>query len=143
VAYDWNFGDNSFMSGKVVNKAYVTEGTYNVQLTVRDDLGQTATATKTVTVSSGAIVAAFSFSPSNPANNQAVFFNGSDSTSPFGIHSWQWDFGNGTFGSGVTIAHAFSCGGSIVDLKFVVRLTVGDGMGRTATTTKEVTVRCS
>lgn len=143
VAYEWNFGDNVFDAGKVVNHWFLNEGTYNVQLTIRDDLGQTATATKAVAVSSGAIVAGFTYSPTNPNNLQMVFFNGGDSTSPFGVHTWQWNYGDGSTGTGVTAQHAFSCGGSAVDLKFVVRLTIIDGMSRTATTTKEVTVKCT
>ncbi|MDO8834597.1 MAG: PKD domain-containing protein [Vicinamibacterales bacterium] len=143
VAYDWNFGDTVFNSGKVVNHMFRNEGSYTVQLTIRDDLGQTATTTKTVAVASGAIVAGFSYSPTNPSNGQAVFFNGSDSTSPFGIGTWDWNFGDGYGDRGIDVVHAFSCGGSVADRKFVVRLTVSDGMGRTATTTREVTVKCS
>jgi PKD repeat protein len=143
VAYEWNFSDNAFGAGKVVNHIFLNEGTYNVQLTIRDDLGQTATATKAVVVSSGAIVAGFTYSPTNPNNGQPVFFNGGDSSSPFEIRTWDWNFGDGNGDSGLNVWHPFACGGSTVDLKFVVRLTVSDGMGRTATATKEVTVKCT
>jgi PKD repeat protein len=51
VSYTWNFGDSTgTASGKIISHTYAAAGTYNVTLTVRDDAGNTATATNSVDV---------------------------------------------------------------------------------------------
>jgi PKD repeat protein len=148
VSYDWNFGDGASGSGKTVNHSFGSVGSYSVTLTVRDDIGQSQTASKLVTVSAGDITAGFTFSPNDPLPGDTVFFNGGDSSSPFGITRYDWNFGDGnTFGGGPaaarTATHSYAgvCPGGANDVKFVVRLTVRDGMDRTATATKDVTVK--
>jgi PKD repeat protein len=56
ASYDWNFGDGATSSGAQVTHTYSVAGTYQVNLTVRDDKGATATSSITVTVVAGAIV---------------------------------------------------------------------------------------
>ncbi|MCX6551689.1 MAG: PKD domain-containing protein [Acidobacteria bacterium] len=136
--YDWDFGSGTPQSGVTVSKAYDVAATYTITLVVTDDAGMRGTTSKTLTVSAGASTtptASFTFSPTLPTAGQTVFFNGSASTSPAGIASYAWDFGDGSTGTGVTPSHSFATAAT-----YVVRLTITDNSGRTATTTSNVTV---
>jgi PKD repeat protein len=65
---------------------------------------------------------------------QTVFFDGTPSTGG-GITSYAWNFGDGSSATGSTTTHEFSAAGV-----YVVRLTVRNSAGSTATTTQNVTV---
>jgi PKD repeat protein len=140
VSYQWNMGSGAARSGMTVTKSYDVPGTYNVTLTVTDDVGQTATSTRSVTVSAtgpGGPNASFVFSPTSPvAGVTTVTFDASGSTSPNGIVDWTWEWNDTTHSSsGQIVRHTFDTAGT-----YVVRLTVTDGRGNTATTTQSVTV---
>lgn len=64
-----------------------------------------------------------------------VVCDASVSTSPAGLVSYAWDFGDGSTGGGVSIQHTFTSGGT-----YFVRLTVTDKKGQTAWVTNPVTV---
>jgi len=49
--YAWDFGDGSTATGSTTSHFYLLPGTYTVVVTVTDGLGQSASASKTVTVS--------------------------------------------------------------------------------------------
>jgi hypothetical protein len=66
---------------------------------------------------------------------QPVVFDATRSSSPAGLVSYVWDFGDGTTGSGVTVQHTFTVGGT-----YSVRLTVTDKKGQTAWCTTAVTI---
>ena len=141
VTYAWDFGDGSTGSGVTVSHAYARAGTFNVNLVVTDDAGQTGTFSSAVSViaNSSQIVADFNFSPTDPkisfGTNQ-VFFDATASSSPSGITTYVWDFGDGSApGAGQKPTHLYT-----LPATYVIRLTVTDGAGRTATTTKTVTV---
>ena len=79
----------------------------------------------------------FTFTPSTPTDHQTVLFDGSASRSPSNnpIVSYAWNFGDGGTASGVTATHAYSAPGT-----YVVRLTVADGVGRSASSSQSLTV---
>jgi len=78
----------------------------------------------------------FTFTPSNALQGESVFFE-STSTSPAlnPIASYRWDFGDGGTASGPTAQHAYSKPGT-----FFPQLTITDAVGRTAFTTKSVSI---
>lgn len=81
-------------------------------------------------------VASFGFSPASPLTGALVAFDGSGSSDAEGpISVWAWAFGDGATGSGVTTSHAYSAAGA-----YTAQLTVTDGGGATASTTRPVTV---
>jgi len=139
VSYSWNFGDNTALgSGVTPTHAYGASGTFNVVLTVTDDLGQTGTTSNAITIGSPAPISSFVFSPTAPATNQTVFFNASASSASQGrtIASYSWDFGDGSGpGSGVSPTHAYTSLGT-----FTVTLVVTDDLGQKGNSSKTVTV---
>jgi PKD repeat protein len=137
-SFSWDFGDGSNGSGVTTTHQYSRAGTYSVVMTVRNDLGQTGSSTASVTVAatSSQLVADFIFSPTNPTistNTNSVRFDATDSSAS--AVEWKWDYGDGSTDSGQKTSHTFSRPGN-----WVVRLTVSDSSGRTATVTKTVTV---
>ena len=139
ASYSWNFGDGRSASGRLVSHAFTTAGTYVVTLTVSDALGRTGQSAQTVIVAGGVDpTAAFTSSPSDPLVNQPVNFNGTGSRAAPGrtITGTQWDFGDGTFGSGAVTSHSYGLARS-----YVVVLTVTDDSGKKATATGTVAPR--
>jgi PKD repeat protein len=139
VDYDWNFGDGSRSSGRIVQHAYDDSGDFVVTLTVTDDTGLKASRPKTISVGQGAApTAAFVFSPTEPTAGDTVFFNASTSTAAAGrsIVSYSWNFGTstGTLG-GKIVTKVFPNPGT-----YTVVLTVRDSAGVTSTTSQEVEV---
>ena len=138
-SYDWNFGDGTSGSGANVQHAYDTTGTYTVVLTVTDDAGRFSTATTSVTVGTGNPTADFTFNPSAPKSLQQVTFDASASLAAPGrtIVSYSWAFGDGSGGTGQTVAKTYTV---TTQTTFNVLLTVTDSQGRTSSITKAITV---
>jgi chitinase len=121
-----------------VTHAFKQKGSYSVSLRVTDDRGSSDTKTIAVSVSeSPAPTAAFSFAPDSPEVLQSVFFNAAASKAAPGrtLVAFDWTFGDGGFGSGVTTTHRWGTKGS-----YAVTLTVTDDIGKTATTTSTVSL---
>lgn len=139
ASYNWDFGSGETAGGLTATTKYAVQGTYNVTLTVIDDVGQKAATSKSVMVQeTGAStpVAAFTYSPTAPTTTDWIFFDASDSTSPAGITVYHWEWGDATHGKlGRTATHCFDKPGT-----YIVRLTVTGADGRTASITKNVTV---
>lgn len=83
--------------------------------------------------STGPTVSRFTFSPTNPTINQDVSFNGSSSTVNNG--AFNWDFGDGQIGTGVTTTHRYNRGGT-----FTVTLTVTSDARATSTSSRTINV---
>lgn len=135
--YAWVFDDGTTGSGVTASHTYHTAGTYAVALTVQDARGGTNTVTQNVVVSTSPLTATITVSPTNPRTGDTVFFDGRGSHTSNGatITSYEWDFGNGQSATGSTASGSYSAART-----YTIRLTVGDSLGRTATTTSTVTV---
>jgi large repetitive protein len=139
TTFSWDFGDGARGAGTTTSHQYTQARTFTVTLTVTNDLGLSASLSKTVPVSSSTGLSAdFTYSPTDPSislrTNSVIFDATPSSASATG---WTWDFGDNTAtASGQRVTHTFSNPGT-----WVVRLTVTDATGRSATITKSVTVR--
>jgi PKD repeat protein len=67
-----------------------------------------------------------------------VTFDASNSTDAWGIISYDWNFGDGTNGTGKTVTHPYSASGT-----YLATLSVHDAAGNTAMSTVTVTVRAN
>jgi PKD repeat protein len=136
--YSWDFGDGYTASGIFTMHQYSVPFTYQVRLTVTDARGASSTTAQPITVGGGTPpTAAFTYSPSQPALSQLIFFTAEASRAATGrqIVSYDWNFGSGRTGSGVTISKGYDVAGT-----YTVTLTVTDDAGLQATTTQQVTV---
>ena len=114
TSYQWDFGNGQTASGPRVTTRFPTRGTYNVRLVVTNDRGLSNSATQAVSVAGVANPsAAFDLSPSGPGVNQQVFFDANASQAAPGrtIARYDWNFGDGVFGSGVTESHRYARAG--------------------------------
>jgi PKD repeat protein len=136
--YHWNFGDGKpDATGPTPEHTFDESGTYNVTLTVVDDLGQEKVASASVTVKD--ISATFTVSPTSPTTGTVVNFNASQSKAAGGatIASYAWDFGDGgTSSSGPTTTHTYTTAGT-----YTVVLTITDSLGHKGSVSQTVTVQ--
>jgi PKD repeat protein len=139
VGYNWDLGDGTFTEGVAVQHSYQTTGTFAVTLIVTDDTGRTNVKSSTITVdNSGGPVANFTMSPTDPSVGTSIVFNAATSTVTPGrqIVSYEWDFGDGSVGSGATISHTYGPPAGT----YTIVLTVTDDTGRKGVKSATLTV---
>ncbi|MBN8825489.1 MULTISPECIES: DNA/RNA non-specific endonuclease [unclassified Spirosoma] len=126
--YNWNFGDNSTTSSeKSPRHTFPSNGSFSIQLTVKNPTG-TDQLTKAIDVSSFlAPVASFSVSLGNDG-----LVNFVNTTTKANIY--QWDFGNGTASSEISPSVKYT-----ENKKYTVSLTAV-GQGGQTKVSQEVTV---
>jgi PKD repeat protein len=145
VSYTWDFGDGASGSGVQTNHSYVQPGSYTVTLTVTDSAGQTAFSTQTITIQNDAPTARFTMTPPAPiaptGTDTVVLLDATSSTAASGrtIVAYNWN----VTGSSV---HSNPPGGSVQSLTlrapgvYSVTLTVTDNVGKTSSSTQNITV---
>lgn len=124
LSYDWEFGNGTVVTGSEVSYAYTATGTYTVTLTVSD--GEFVdTDTVVITVSDTIVsvnnppVAAFTVT----TLDLTVDFDAGGSADPDGdALTYNWSFGDGSTGTGMTPSHTYATAGT-----YSATLTVSDG----------------
>ena len=139
LTYKWTFGDGTTGVGAQASHAFKSLGSFAVTLQVSNERGNSSSTTKMVEVgvSPDPALVDFVFSPTSPEVLQSVFFDASMSKPAPGrtIVGYDWTFGDGGFGTGVTTTHRFGTKGS-----YTVVLTVTDDLGKYKSATKTVTL---
>ena len=136
ASYAWDFGDGGSSTTSSGSHTYAGNGTYEVRLTVTDNRGASSTTSRQVTVA-----ARVNSLPVARASLSCEFlvcdFDGTASTDPEGpIASYRWDFGDGATSTQASGSHTWPAGGT-----YPVTLTVTDGEGATASTSRTVEVQ--
>ncbi len=140
VAYAWDFGNGTTANGPSGSVTYSTAGTYDLSLTVTDDVGLTGSASIQISVTApggnAPPTARFTATPAAGDAPLDVNFDASASSDPDGsIVAYGWRFGDGVTGSGETANHRYDRPG-----QYSVELTVTDNDGAEARRTATVTV---
>ena len=131
-SYRWDFGDGATATDENPKHTYTKGGTFPLKLTVTGEQNLTSDTTVTVTIISPAPVAAFTVQNDNcTATCEITFTNQSQNAL-----SYQWDFGDGGTATEAAPRHKYTKGGT-----FTVKLTATGDQGKTATTTKTVTIK--
>ncbi|MCU7937090.1 MAG: PKD domain-containing protein, partial [Candidatus Thiodiazotropha sp. (ex Dulcina madagascariensis)] len=126
ATYHWDFGDGATATGANPTYAYTAQGTYSVTLTVTDNEGAMGSDTTTATIGVGnQAPVAVANGPYSATVNLPVQFDSTGSSDPDGaIVAYDWDFGDGTAGTGPNPSHTYATPGT-----YNVTLTVMDGEG--------------
>jgi PKD domain-containing protein/Big-like domain-containing protein len=104
----------------------LTPGAHTVTVSAIDQAGNASSVSRQITYTPPA--ASFIESATSVAPGAPVSFDASASSSPAGVQSYAWDFGDGTSATGMTVSHVYSSTGA-----FVPTLTIHDGAGAQAT----------
>jgi len=124
LTWEWDFGDGSTDAGQNITHTYDAAGTYTVVLTVTNECGFEEVTYEVVVVEpcDPPTTADFTWAPTQPVTGQEVSFNAtSDGSGPL---TYEWDFGDGTTGSGQSVNHTFAAAG-----EYTIVLTVSNECG--------------
>ncbi len=128
--WDWNYlPENGFQpsgdSGSIAAHTFLGAGSRVVALRVTDHLNQTDIDTATVTLTAGQTPVAIAGSDFSTEIGWLTLFDGGQSTDDEGVSRFEWDFGDGSLGSGRRPSHIYRTTGD-----YEVSLTVYDGAGQ-------------
>lgn len=124
LSYEWEFGDGGSASGLTASRTYRQPGSYTVTFTASNAAGE-ASQTLTVNVARApqpARIASVNANPNPVDEGESVQFNANvQGDSPL---SYDWDFGDGSRGSGESPTHTYDAPG-----QYTVRLNASNSVG--------------
>ena len=124
-SYSWIIGGTQVSTSQDFTYSFSSAGTYTVEVTVTDSIGETYSSSVVVTVNNNPSVSISS--SQNPTDvGNAVTFAASESGGT-GTISYAWTVNGASEGSGSTLDYSFSSPGT-----YYVNVTVTDGDGHTA-----------
>lgn len=139
LTFNWDFGDQTNATGIMPTHTYATAGNFQVTLVVNDSHVDSVPGFASSVITAPPMNVAPIAVPGGPYNGQplqAVTFDGSASSDPNGdALTYSWDFGDGSFGSGVAPTHSYAAEGT-----YTVTLTVNDGQIDSVPTTTTATI---
>jgi outer membrane protein assembly factor BamB len=127
--FHWAFDDNGTASGSCVEHAFEFEGIHVGNVTVQDAAGELEYIDVQVTTRGPTPVFHVAIRPSVLAGEAplTVWFNGTEVNGTGPSYDWNWTFGDGTTGTGVSVSHTYLQGGT-----FHIGLNVSDPNGQHA-----------
>src|SRR5947199_50055 len=132
--FEWAFGDGSSGSGAPATYAYSQAGSYQATVTATDGNGGTASSSVSVTISDIGVTAGVS--PTSGDLTTVFTFTATASGGGGSPYSFSWNFGDGATGSGPSVTHFYTAGGT-----YSPEVTATDGLGGShAAPTQTVTV---
>ncbi len=136
--YTWTFIDFTSQTLTGVNPAYIfdTPGSYSVTLNVTDAIGNYDTDIVIITVTDITKPIANAGSDKTIVQGNSVTFDAGNSHDNVGIVSFEWDFGDGTTGTGVLVSRTYSSPGT-----YNITLTVRDAAGNISSDSSTITVQ--
>jgi parallel beta-helix repeat protein len=138
TSYTWTFIDGTVktLTGEKPVYTFKDPGVYTITLNVTDAAGNWATDTIVITVALDETEPVADAGEDQTVDAGAtVSFDAGGSTDNVGIISYDWDFGDGSSGTGKTTSHDYTNAGT-----YTVTLTVRDAAGNQAANTMLVTV---
>ena len=137
TAYKWAFTDvtTKTLTGPKPTYTFTTPGVYTLTLNVTDAAGNWATDALVITVLDITKPVANAGQDQTGKVGASVTFDAGASSDNVDIVSYEWNFGDGTTGTGKTTTHTYTSPGT-----YTVTLTVKDTAGNSATVSKTVTV---
>ena len=137
IHYRLDGGNWQIFSGTSGSDTVATEGTHTIEYYAVDNAGNvgvTKQATFTIEKNKKP-VADFSFSPSQPTDLDTITFADKSTDEDGEVVSWLWEFGDGSTSTEQNPTHQYADNGT-----YVVKLTVTDDKGATASTQKIIEV---
>ncbi|GEM_PF-859982 len=138
VDYNWLFGDATGGSGMAVNHLYSSHGTFNVSLTVINNLGCLNTIQIPVTIHPKP-VPSFSVLTTPSCANHPLCFNNTTTLATGNVTSFNWDFGDGNSAGIFNPCHTYSNAPSL-NMSYNVMLVAVSEFGCRDTLHKSVSV---
>jgi len=138
-SYYWDFDNGSSDSGLVTNETFFEPKSYDVKLTVVDELGLEAESTKVIDVIRPRELPDpnYIYTPSEPTVGEEVTFDASDSTVQDGdIVSYNWEFDGGSQMNGEKVKKHFDEPG-----EYTVSLEVVDEKGLTNNSVGKINIK--
>src|SRR5207245_1793330 len=133
---DFGDGQSATLAGNAatVQHVYNASGTYQVTATATDSSGASGSGSTIVVVGTAGPTASFTASPQSGTVLVTSFHFDASASTGSGL-TYAWNFGDSNTATGVTADHTYATTGTKT-----ITLTVTDNQGRTATTTRQVTV---
>ena len=135
VDWSWDFGDGNTSNLSDLRHQYSNNGFYTVILNVTDDDGAISSISKEIEVLNVKPSARFSYTPTNPTNNDTIQFTSNSVDNDGTIVSWQWNLDQGTTSIELNPSIKYQSIGT-----YTVTLTVTDDDGDLDTITEEIIV---
>lgn len=132
ATYTWDFGNGNTSTAFNPVNIYNAAGTYNVSMIATSPNGCTDTVSQTAAVTVNAVAGSFGATPRIGCAPLNVAFS---STAP-NVTTWDWDFGDGTTGTGANVSHVYNTVGN-----YNIRLVVTSPQGCKDTLIKTAYVR--